>query len=410
MPTLKNQTVRNAILLGSLCSVSYLAVYIARNILSAVTPAMESDGSFTKTQIGDLSSVFFITYAIGQLINGLIGDRVKAKYMISLGLVFSGICHIAFPLFSSRWSLTYASYALTGLSLSMIYAPMTKVVAENTTPIYAVRCSLGYTFASLIGSPLAGVLAFLLTWKNVFYAGSIILTAMGVVCFLAFSLLERKKIVQYRPFEPPKTKGGGIGLLIRRQLIRFTLVSILTGIVRTTVVFWLPDYFAEHLDFSPETSALLFSVATLGVSMATFIGIFVYELLRRKTTLVLLLYFAVSAGSFIVCAFIRQPAVNIAFIVLAVLSANCAAVILWSVYCPSLADTGLVSSATGFLDFASYLAAAISSTLFAHAVSAIGWTNLILVWFALMACGVVVALPFGSKSRPSAPEEKEETV
>ena len=411
MSKTNDKTVRNAVLLGSLCSVSYLAVYIARNLLSAVTPAMKSGGGFTTEQIGDLSSVFFITYALGQLLNGVIGDRVKAKYMISSGLILAGICHIAFPLFSSCWTATFASYALTGLSLSMIYAPMTKVVAENTIPIYATRCSLGYTFASLIGSPAAGLLAFFLTWKNVFYAGSAILILMGSVCFFSFTVLEQKKIIRFRPFRPPEKRGGGIKILIKRQIIRFTLVAVLTGIVRTAVVFWLPDYFSEHLGFSEKNSALLFSIATLGVSAATFIGILVYELFRRNTYLTLLVSFAVSAGSFLIIAFVRQPVINIIFITLAVLSANCAAVILWSVYCPSLADTGLVSSATGFLDFASYMAAAVSSSLFAHAVSGIGWTNLILIWFGLMACGVAVSLPFGSGSRPLTPEEQnEETV
>ena len=46
------------------------------------------------------------------------------------------------------------------------------------------------------------------------------------------------------------------------------------------------------------------------------------------------------------------------------------------------------------LDFMSYMAASISSTVFAGAVSFIGWSGLILVWFGLMAIGVIVALPY----------------
>ena len=70
---------------------------------------------------------------------------------------------------------------------------------------------------------------------------------------------------------------------------------------------------------------------------------------------------------------------------------------LWSRYCPSLCDTGMVSSATGFLDFVSYIAAAVSSTLFANAASVIGWGNLILVWFGLMVFGVLISLPYKRK-------------
>ena len=66
---------------------------------------------------------------------------------------------------------------------------------------------------------------------------------------------------------------------------------------------------------------------------------------------------------------------------------------LWSIYCPSLCDTGMVSMATGFLDFLSYMAAALATSVFAHAVTDIGWGNLILVWTGLMAIGIIISIP-----------------
>lgn len=63
----QKQQVKNAIMLGTLCSISYLAVYIARNVLSAVTPKM-IEGGFTEAYIGSVSSAYFIFYAVGQLI------------------------------------------------------------------------------------------------------------------------------------------------------------------------------------------------------------------------------------------------------------------------------------------------------------------------------------------------------
>lgn len=53
----------------------------------------------------------------------------------------------------------------------------------------------------------------------------------------------------------------------------------------------------------------------------------------------------------------------------------------------------MVSSATGFLDFLSYMAAAAANLLFANAAGTIGWKNLILVWVGLMLFGVVISLP-----------------
>ena len=153
-----SQGAKNAILIGSLCSISYLAVYVARNVLGAISPQMTEGGYFTIEQIGTLSGVYFACYAIGQLINGFIGDKIKAKYMIGLGLALAGVANVLFPAVSPAPLAAYAVYGISGFFLSMIYGPMTKVVSENTEPHHATRCSLGYTFASFFGSPTAGLL------------------------------------------------------------------------------------------------------------------------------------------------------------------------------------------------------------------------------------------------------------
>ena len=169
---------------------------------------------------------------------------------------------------------------------------------------------------------------------------------------------------------------------------------MLTGIVRTAVVFWLTTYISEHLGFPPETAALIFTISTIVISAAAFVAVFVYESLGRNMNLTILLAFVVSALSFLLAFFFRQPVINVGLMVLAILACNCASSMLWSRYCPSLRDTGMVSSATGFLDFMSYMAASVSSSLFANAVSSIGWGNLVLVWAGLMAIGVIIALPY----------------
>ena len=193
----KNKKVMNAIYIGFLCSVSYLAVYFARNILGTVTPQM-LDGGYAEEYIGKVSSVYFIFYAVGQLINGAIGDKVKARYMISIGLLMAGITNFMFAqLAGNHPTLSMVIYGMTGFFLAMIYGPMTKVVAENTEPIYATRCSLGYTFASFFGSPLAGVAASLFAWQSVFTVSTVYLGIMAVICFGVFIVFEKMGIVKY---------------------------------------------------------------------------------------------------------------------------------------------------------------------------------------------------------------------
>ena len=394
----KNEKVKNAILLGVLCSVSYLAVYIARNILGAVTPQMIASGEYTKEFIGQVSSVYFVFYAVGQLINGAIGDKIKARNMISFGLILAGVCNFMFPMLKNELSIQFI-YAMTGFFLSMIYGPMTKVVAENTEPHHATRCSLGYTFASFFGSPTAGMLASVMAWTTVFRVSSIVLWIMGGMCFFTFLLFERKGIVKYGQYDRKKgdKRGGAIKELLKRDIVVFTLVSVLTGVIRTTVIFWLPTYIAEYLKFSESEATSIFSVCTLVICGSTFVSIFTYERLKRNMELTLLLMFTISTASFLGAYFVDIRAVNIVFMVMAIFFNNCATTMLWSVYCPSLKDTGIVSGATGFLDFMSYMAAAASSTIFANSVSSIGWGNLILVWAGLMFAGVGIALSFGPK-------------
>ena len=147
----------------------------------------------------------------------------------------------------------------------------------------------------------------------------------------------------------------------------------------------------------PEKATLIFSVASLAFSFSAINAIVIYEKLNRNMDLAILLCFITSSGFFLLVFFIKQPILNVVFLSLAILGNNLAASLMWSRYCPSLYDTGMVSTATGFLDACSYLAAATSSKLFSNAAGTLGWGVLILVWCGLMFCGVIVALPWRKK-------------
>ncbi len=390
-----SKAAKKAILIGSMCSLSYLAVYVAKNVLGPAVPGMVESGAFTRDFTTNIASVYFIVYACGQLINGYIGNFIPAKYMISIGLFMAGVCHGAFSAADGAAVPSFLAYAASGYFLSMIYGPMTRVVAENTEPVYATRCSLGYTFSSFCGTPLAGVIVALFIWRIAFADSAGFLMLMGVVCFSVFTLFEKKGLVTYGKKGPAKQKGlGGIRVLIRHKIVKFTLISILTGVVRTTVVYWFATYANGYLGFSEKDSALIYSVATFALSFCAFIAIFIYERLGRDMDKTILIAFISASVCFFAVYAVKSPWVNIVLLILAIISSNCAASMMWSRYCPSLRDTGMVSGATGFLDFVSYMSASTSNKLFGNAVDAIGWENLILVWLALMVVGVTVALPY----------------
>ena len=83
----------------------------------------------------------------------------------------------------------------------------------------------------------------------------------------------------------------------------------------------------------------------------------------------------------------------------AIMSSNAAASLMWSRYCPSLRDTGMVSTATGFLDFVHYMAASAANAIFPGLKTVIGWNGLILVWLGLMVTATVISIPLPGRKK-----------
>ena len=104
---------QNAIRITLLCSLTYLAVYFVKNILSAVSPQMIELGIITQTDLGAFSSTYFICYAIGQLINGMIGDKIKARYMMCSGVILAGISTLFFLQLMDTPALARIAYGFT---------------------------------------------------------------------------------------------------------------------------------------------------------------------------------------------------------------------------------------------------------------------------------------------------------
>lgn len=279
---------KNAIRITLLCFLTYLSVYFAKNVLSAVSPQMLEDGVVTQQVLGAFSSTYFICYAVGQLINGMIGDRIKARYMICTGVIMAGVTIILFlQLLTTPWAARIA-YGFTGFFLSMIFAPLTKMVAENTDPIYTPRCHLFYSYAAYLGSPMAGLMAAMLPWNTVYFVVICALFVMGSLCFVLFLLFEKRGIIQFNatPFkEEDREKQGfgeGVKVLLKHRIAKFALVALITGVIRTTVVFWMPVYFSENLGFGADKASSIYAAASLILSFNAFVAVYVYERLKRN--------------------------------------------------------------------------------------------------------------------------------
>ena len=90
---------KSRILLG--VSLTYGGFYLCRLNISVVLPEISRCFGYTKTTLGEIGSAFFIFYALGQFVNGQLGDRISPRLLILYGLVVSALLNIAFG-FSSK--------------------------------------------------------------------------------------------------------------------------------------------------------------------------------------------------------------------------------------------------------------------------------------------------------------------
>lgn len=69
---------------GSL-GLMYAAYYMCRYNFRFATPGMQDEFGFTTTQIADMLAIWSITYGTGQLVNGLLTDRIGGKRSMQIG-------------------------------------------------------------------------------------------------------------------------------------------------------------------------------------------------------------------------------------------------------------------------------------------------------------------------------------
>jgi hypothetical protein len=74
----------------------YALVYLGRINFSIALPYLQQEYAYTKTSLGLIASGFFISYAAGQFINGILGDRFNPRHFIAAGLLASGLQNIGF--------------------------------------------------------------------------------------------------------------------------------------------------------------------------------------------------------------------------------------------------------------------------------------------------------------------------
>ena len=399
---MKKRELSKALTIGAICITSYIVSYYMRNVLGVLTPEMLETGTYTKEYIGILSSLYFLVYAGGQLINGITGDIIDPKKMIAGGLVLSGITSIAFVVLEARWFQMLCFGAL-GFGLSMLRGPLMKVISENTLPKYARNICVFFSAAGFLGAFIASFLALIFEWKAAFVVSGIIALVVAITAYLLIGSLEKRGLVKYQLTKENRLTGM-LGVFKIEKFMFYMFVGVLGEIATASINFWTPTYLTEQLYFSTDNANFIFSVMSAIKVVAPFIALGLLKIFGEKDVQIVKYSFLASAVLFLLMVFCKNEWINVLLFLVAKISVGCAMAMLWSIYIPSLGKTGKVSSVNGILDCAGYIGAAIANAIFGFMVNIISWNGVIYIWSGLMLSGYAAALAV-SKEKHTAVQE-----
>lgn len=375
--------------IGFVSIFTYIISYYVRNLLGVFTPDMVKSGTYTEEYLALLASVYMVVYAAGQIINGIIGDIVKPKYMVSMGLSITALGLIGFS-FAGQGFAGIVCFGAVGFGLSMLRGPLVKVISENTLPKYARLCCVFLSFASFAGPLLAGIAAMILKWNSVFAVSGIITLAMAVFSFTSLTIFEKKGMIVplAAAAKTEKSKIDIFSLFKLPNFATFLCVAVVVEISAISINYWMPSFFTNSLHFSKSLTNTMFSIISLCRALMPFVSLYIFKLLKENDITILRVFFSLAAVLLFLVYLIQNPVPRLIFFTLSLMCCSVASATLWSIYIPNLGKSGKVSSVNGVIDCTGYIGAAVFNVAVVPIMDAFGWGGTILSWCGIMLAGL----------------------
>lgn len=214
----------------------------------AIIPIAE-EFHLNETQAGLVISVFFMSYAVMQLVGGFLSDKYGARSMILISVVLWSIFTIMTGFAWSFISLI-AIRLLFGIGEGSFPAASSLAIADNFPKAERGRAKSTLTAATTVGSMISAIVAAALImsigWRNLFF----IFGTLGFFLTIALYFLLKPN-TQYREnTQTVKTKVPLKKLLKMPMLWQLMLMYFGVSIVNWGLTSWMPTYMvkAKHLD------------------------------------------------------------------------------------------------------------------------------------------------------------------
>lgn len=259
----------------------YVFFYFTRKSFTFAMPIMIQELGFTKSDLGILASILYITYGISKFFSGIMSDRSNPRYFMAAGLIITGFCNIFFGLSSSI--LFFAIFwGLNGWFQGWGWPPCARLLTHWYEKSERGRW---WSFWSTSHNVGGAVIPFLMAYVINLYGWRVAMYAPGVICIVfGFVLINRLRdtpsslglpsIEEYKGVAATKEEQAADKMSKKQLLLDVVLRNkyiwilgaayFFTSVVRTVVNDWGQTYLLEVKGFSLTAGAACITSFEIG--------------------------------------------------------------------------------------------------------------------------------------------------
>ena len=260
----------------------YALFYFTRKSFNAAVPDILTSGVLTRSDIGLLATLFYITYGLSKFVSGIVSDRSNARYFMGIGLIATGVVNILFGFSTSLWA-----FAVLWALNAFFQGWGSPVCARLLTAWYS-RTERGgwwalWNTAHNVGGALIPIVMAATALHYGWRAGMMIagLLAIVVGVFLCWRLRDRPQAIGLPPIGDWRhdeleiaQQQEGAGLSRKEILTRYVLLNpyiwllslcyVLVYVVRAAINDWGNLYMSETLGVDLVTANTAVTMFELG--------------------------------------------------------------------------------------------------------------------------------------------------
>lgn len=386
--------------------ISYALMYLGRVNMAIALPFIEQEFGWSTASLGLISTAFYILYACGQLVNGILGDHLSARRFVFVGLLGTALMNLCFGWTTSLlWMIIF--WGLNGVFQSMGWGPILKTASNWTVPQERNKVSafLGTTFVlgSLVSWFVSGrLLGHTERWELVFWLPGVILGIQAFVWLILIRDHPREFGLQIADQTseiletsiPLKELLRDTAVFLKQPtFLLLAVVTVVQGMIKDGITLWTPTLLVQSQNQSIQAASLY----ALVVPAFGFIGVlattwFNHRLGGRDEFSLGILF---TFGG-IIAVLVRTTLTSNSVLLFTLLIGLCGAlinginIILLSSIPLRYSESGKTSSIAGFLDFASYVGSALMTMITGIVVKLWGWGAILWVWVGLFCLGALI--------------------